>query len=74
MTQCLDDARNCFQRFISRRLLTNNFMHGRLQGVLHFLSFTGHIPTQQLQPNRVLIIIPQFLRHLGDNRIQGPFY
>ena len=64
MAQCLEEARDCFKSFISRLLLTNNFIHGRLQGVLYFLSFSGHIPTQQLQPYRVLIVVRKLFPHL----------
>ena len=45
MAQCLEEDRDGFQSIISRLLLTNNFIHGGLQGVLHFLSFSGHVPT-----------------------------
>ena len=73
MAQSLEEYRDCFQSTISRLLLTNNFIHGRLQGVLHFLSFSGHIPAQLLQPNRALVIIPQTFLHICNNGIQGHF-
>ena len=73
MAQGLEEARDRFQSVVSRLLLTNDFVHGRLHGVLHFLSFSGHIPTQLLKPDRVLIIIPQIFLHICNNGIKCPF-